>query len=107
MSDFKIIYKLLKALRDAMDCEQFDMQRVAPEVLGVSKERLEALLLLLANEGYITGLKTVQFDGMMHPKVMLSMSRPQITLKGLEYLEENSLMNKAAALLRGVVDVVK
>lgn len=106
MSDFKIIYRILKALQAAMDCEEFSPERLSPDVLGTTQARLEALLLMLYDAGYITGLRIVQFDGTPR-KVMLTQSAPQITLKGLEYLEENSLMHKAANALRGVVDIVK
>jgi hypothetical protein len=36
-----------------------------------------------------------------YPRVALS--RPELTLKGLEYMEENSLMKKAADLAKGIV----
>ena len=40
-----------------------------------------------------------------YPKV--SLARPEITLKGLEYLAENSLMKKAAQTAAGIVtDVI-
>lgn len=40
-----------------------------------------------------------------YPKVYLA--RPEITLKGLEYLAENSLMKKAAQTAAGIVtDVI-
>ena len=38
-----------------------------------------------------------------YPKVALT--RPELTLKGLEYLEENSLMRKAADLAKGKVEI--
>lgn len=40
-----------------------------------------------------------------HPKVELT--RPEITLKGLEYLEENSMMKKVSKVAKGVIDVFK
>lgn len=36
----------------------------------------------------------------------VSLSSPRITLRGLEYLEENSLMRKAAALAKGIAEVL-
>ena len=107
MSDFKIIYRILRVLQAAMDCEEFAPERLSPDMLGTSQTRLEALLLMLREDGYIAGLHVVQYDGMARPKVLLAQSAPRITLKGLEYLEENSLMRKAANALRGVLDVVK
>lgn len=37
-----------------------------------------------------------------YPRVVLT--RPELTLKGLEYLEENSLMRNAADLAKEIVD---
>ena len=37
-----------------------------------------------------------------YPRVALT--RPELTLKDLEYLEENSLMKKAADIAKGIVD---
>lgn len=39
-----------------------------------------------------------------YPRV--SLTRPEITLKGLEYLEENTLMKKAASLAKGIKDTI-
>ena len=39
-----------------------------------------------------------------YPRVALT--RPEITLKGLEYLEENSLMRRAADMAKGIIDIV-
>lgn len=33
--------------------------------------------------------------------------KPQLTLKGMQYLEENSMMKKAYNLLKGINDTVK
>lgn len=52
-------------------------------------------------EGYITGGETWNAMDCGYSRVALS--RPELTLKGLEYLEENSLMKKAADLAKGIV----
>lgn len=52
-------------------------------------------------EGYITGGETWNAMDCGYPRVALS--RPELTLKGLEYMEENSLMKKAADLAKGIV----
>ena len=58
---------------------------------------------MLTAEGYIDGgsLKRT-LDG----DVAVSVSNPRITLKGLEYLQENSLMKKAADLAKGIADII-
>ena len=56
---------------------------------------------MLLNEGYISGGETWNAMDCGYPRVALT--RPELTLKGLEYLEENSLMRKAADLAKGIV----
>ena len=106
MDDFKIIYKILKAFYDAMDYDAFDYETISPETLGVSANKRKALLLMLAKEGYIEGIdeKKLPFGG--DPFVQYS-TCPRLTLKGLEYLSENSLMKKAAKAARNVVEIIK
>lgn len=107
MKEFSVIYKILKALRDAMDRDEFDALQLDPEALGVSENRRNALLAMIQKEGYVEGLRLVQYDGMNASKVLMKLSHPRITLKGLEYLEENSFMRRAADIAKGIVDVVK
>lgn len=53
MSDFSTIYKILSALRDSMDYEQFDMRLISAERLGITEPRRSSLLRMLAASGYI------------------------------------------------------
>lgn len=107
MKEFSVIYKILKALRNAMDRDEFDVAQFDPEILDVSENQRDRLLMMLQKAGYIEGLRVVQVDGMNVPKVLLKHSCPMITLKGLEYLEENSFMRRAADIAKGIVDVMK
>lgn len=77
MNNFNMIYRILKYLEKAME--------------------------MLETEGYITGLSIKRsIDG----EICCSISHPRITLKGLEYLQENSIMQKAASLAKGVADII-
>jgi hypothetical protein len=58
---------------------------------------------MLAHNGYVEGISVKRsLDG----DIAISLSGPRITLKGLEYLQENSLMRKAAALAKGITDLI-
>lgn len=104
MDNFKIIYKILKALEQHMDCEKFPNELIEPETLGLSKERWARLMKILSDEGYVTGIMNIRYDNQTVPLVKLV--NPEITLKGLEYLEENSLMKKAANIAKGIADII-
>lgn len=102
MEDFNLIYKILKVLHKAMDDDEFDMDRISFHRLGITQNRWVRLIKMLVDSGYITGVTIMTgADG----DISISMSRPEITLKGMEYLEENSLMQKAYRMARGIKDV--
>lgn len=103
MGDFNTIYKILAALKASMDYEIFDLKLISAERLGVSEPRRIALLMMLVQAGYITGLS---FDEAADSSIMMSDGRPRITLKGLEYLEGNSLMQRAVRTLRGIKELI-
>ena len=46
---------------------------------------------MLIENGLIEGVRNIEYDGQTVP--MIKLINPSVTLKGLEYLEENSLMN--------------
>ena len=101
MDNFKIIYKILSALEKSMDLEEFNKNSISAETLGLSIPKWNRIMAMLLNEGYISGGQTWNAMDCGYPKVALT--RPELTLKGLEYLEENSLMRKAADLAKGIV----
>lgn len=105
MDNFVVIYKILKALEASMDFEEFDERLISPERLGITKERRDKLLIQMQKEGYISGISVVQYVNLASPSVDIPNSI-SITIKGLEYLAENSLMTKAANLAKGVAEIL-
>ena len=101
MDDFRTIYKILRILQKSMDLEEFKKNSISAETLGLSIPKWNRIMAMLLNEGYISGGETWNAMDCGYPKVALT--RPELTLKGLEYLEENSLMRKAADLAKGKV----
>ena len=104
LDNFKVIYKLLRILEIAMDEEDFDRAEISNEALGISQARWEMIIIMLFKEGYIEGVTITNVMGKTRPGIKIKDIR--ITLKGLEYLEENSLMKKAANLINGISDII-
>ena len=104
MENFKIIYKILKAIEESMDYEIFDSYRISSEYLDVSKERWKVLMSELIDSQYVSGIVKVPVMGANYD---IKIIKPQLTLKGMQYLEENSMMKKAYNLLKGVKGIVK
>ena len=102
----KLIYRILKTLRDSMSADEFDEKRIAPERLGTDKNTRDAILVQLLHAGYIEGPQEIQSISDTKP-TLTDLQYTKITLTGLEYLEENSWMQKAARLAKGIVDTIK
>lgn len=102
-NNFKIIYKILKTLEKAMDYEEPDLIGIGYVALGISETRWKAIIEMLVECGYVKGISVSKsFSG-----IEILLVNPKITLKGLEYLEENSLMAKAKELAKGLIEVAK
>ena len=82
MDNFIAIYRILSYLEQAMDYDMPDMSRISSSALGLSSNRWLALLRSLGEAGYIE----------------IAGHRTKITLRGLEYLQQNNLMQRAASL---------
>lgn len=104
MEQFRIIYRILKALQQAMDIETPDCEIISAQTLGISVPMWVNIMCLLVQDGYISGVKVIEYDGGGLP--IVRMTRPMITLKGLAYLEENSMMRKAASFAKGLADLI-
>lgn len=99
----KQIYKILRTLRVSMRADEFDEKTIAPERLGTDKNTRDAILVQLLHAGYIEGPQETQ--GISDTRSTLTdLKYTKITLAGLEYLEENSWMQKAARLAKGIVE---
>lgn len=103
MDNFNTIYKILKILEKSMDLEEFDNSSISKERLGMSEARWSRIMSLLVSEGYVTGIETWSSMDCGYPRVCPI--RPEITIRGLEYLEENSFMKKAANLAKGIKEI--
>ena len=102
--NFKCIYKILKALEKAMDYSEFDISQIDHNKLAISKERWARYIEMLVDSGYIKGIR-VYTD--CTDELCIENDGIRITLKGLEYLIENSIMQKLYRTAMGIKDMVK
>lgn len=104
--DFTAIYKILRFLDRNNGNEDYDLGTISAEMLEISEAKWEQLLIELQRNGYIDGIvytKTLE-DKFPH---LAGTLQPRITLKGMEYLEENSFMKKAGRVIMGIKDFTK
>lgn len=103
MENFKVIYRILRYLEKAMDYDEPDMDQISASALGLTDKRWASLMEMLASKDYVTGISVKYSIG---GDILVSMSNPRITLEGLEYLQENSMMRKVAGLAKGIADII-
>ncbi len=103
MEEFTHIYKILTALKNGMDCPEFKLEQISAEKLKISEERRRNYLRMLVEDGYISGVKV--FDDVTGETCVVD-NGAAITIKGLEYLSENSLMRKAHNLAKGIREIM-
>jgi hypothetical protein len=92
VNDFRVIFKILRYLHDAMDVEEPDFEPIQAAALDVSPARWLALIEMMVGEGYVTGVTIRRYIHEKQPRIVDF--NPRITLKGLEYFSENSVMKR-------------
>ena len=108
MDVFKLIYRILKQIRALELSEEPDLALLSPDALKATEIERDNILLKMQEEGLIAGLAVIEvIDRQQKPFIMWQRSMPRVTMKGLEYMEENSMMKKAKNILKGFVEIVK
>jgi len=102
--NFKVIYKILTAFERSLDAEDFDIDTISAEALGISGIRLIKYLEMLSDAGYITG---IDFEEDITGSLMIHADNPLITIKGLEYLSENTIMQRIYKSIKGIKEIIK
>lgn len=105
MDNFKAIYKILSVLDRHKGDENFDDATISADTLKIAYTDWEQLLIELQRNGYIDGVVYTKTMSDKFPHIVEPVY-PRITLKGMEYLSENSFMKKAAATLRGIKEII-
>lgn len=104
MDNFKAIYKLLLALERSMDLPAFDISELQLETMGVSTERLYRYLEMLQDAGLIKNAEL--FTSVTGDLCLRNPRKIRITLKGLEYLQENAIMKRLYNAAKGISDLI-
>lgn len=102
MDNFKAVYRILTALERAMDLTEFDVSQISPEALGVSQQRWARYIEMMQDVGYIKGAlikESISGDLIVDAREM------RITLKGLEYLQENGIMQRIYRTAKGIKEI--
>lgn len=100
-----IIYKILEKLDTTMDENNPDFNELSAEVLEISKERRSFILEMMQDAELIKGVNFVK-GGNNRAALMTSIENMKITLKGIEYLSENSSTAKILRAAKEIKDLI-
>ncbi len=100
---FRIIYTILKELYEhRKDGTRTPQEDISPERFQITSGYWVTIICELVDNGYISGVKyRVTKTG----NAISGLDEIDITLKGVEYLQENSMMKKVFEFLKGVKDI--
>lgn len=102
MDTLQIAYKILYSLEHKKKADYMG-QLISPAALDVPEDRWLDVLQTLLDEGYISGAKVGKdILGNQYADV----KNVRITMKGAEYLSENSTMRKIAKVATDVITIV-
>lgn len=99
-----VMYKILAYLYRCLKAgEKADMRAIDADALGINRAYWTSIIEELVERGYVKGYRVVDV-----PSVGKSVTPidPTVTMTGVEFLMENSMMRKAFDFLRESKDVV-
>lgn len=103
MNTLQIAYKILYSLEHKKTAAYMGAL-ISPEKLKIPEDKWLDVVRSLLDEGYIAGVK---LNTDILGNQMADIENARITLKGAEYLRENSTMRKIARIATDVVEIGK
>lgn len=101
--DFKVMVRLLSAIRASEEKPVFDPLLIDEKVVKTTAEHRDSLAVKLQKAGYIEGLFVLDgIDNMTKPVVLWNNSHPSVTISGLEYIRTSEPLRKAAQEIKEI-----
>jgi len=104
MNNLKIVYKILKSIEDGLSDYEYKGMVISPESLEIGEQQWLQIIQMLIDEELIRGARI--FNDVLD-EINVDIKNIAITLKGLQYLKENSVMAKFAKTATNVITLVK
>lgn len=102
-SAFGTIYRILNRLEKMLDLPKADAAQLTAEAFGISQNRWQAYMKMLLDAGYVDGVQVMDYiDG----TTGINIAEIAITLKGLQFLAENTTFQKlvkTATSIKGIL----
>ncbi len=112
-SVFYDLVRILKFVEKQLDKEIFDYEKFNSNHFGISENRFAKLLQLLENEKLISGIEVRDYGekdetcGANYKRYAIIADSPTITISGLKFIAENSLLSQTFNTIKNIKDIVK
>ena len=101
---FVIAYRILHYLYECFQTgERPDTAMFGPDAIGIGNGYWVNVMESLSNQGYITGIAFITPLGGIRGAKLMDL---KITQKGIEFLQENSSINKAKEFLKSFKETI-
>lgn len=102
---FVIAYKMLAYLYACMKAgEDPELSEMSANTYDIPKRYWRSIITNLYNKGYITGVRKIHVPGTTVDTYEID--HPEITMDGIEYLQNNSTMEKAKQALKDLKEII-
>ena len=103
IDNFKAVYRILSSLEEQMDKLEVNVSKFDYEQLGITGERWIKYIEMMQDVGYIKGCSIYTN---VNDEMISDTTDIKITLRGLEYLQENSIMQRIYKATKGIKDII-
>lgn len=101
---FVIVYRILTYLYDCFQAgERVELDMISPEALQINNGYWTNTIESMFQEGYISGVAIVR---RLNAAPGIKIGNLKITQKGMKYLQENSMMEKAKNTLKEIKEII-
>ena len=102
-NDMHTMARILAAIRANEGNLVFNTSLVDEKIIKADAKTRDWIALQLQKEGYIEGLFVIDdIDNMERPYIMWDASTPHLTIKGIEFINENQPLRKAMKEIKDV-----
>lgn len=101
MEAARVIYKILTEFEKQLDNEEADSKLLDYKTWKISETRFFNYMQILSDAGLIQGVTVEDVPNGMY----MTVRKPKITLRGIEYLVENGAMQTVSKIVNKVADL--
>ena len=98
--------KILKCFEQQLNNSGFEEKYFTEKTFNISKQKFVNLLSLLLEDNLISGIEIRDFEFEEDERFGIILDCPRITIKGLRFLAENSVLSKIYKTAKSVKDII-